>query len=76
MGVMKKSIKILLIIIAPALLACLVVLVLRPGEPDGPNAASISDTARGPSFEVRVVVPRLARSGQSAVSRQRHHFTI
>lgn len=61
---MKTSRKISLIIIALALLACLVVLVSRPDEPDEPDetvAASVSETSRGPSFEVRVVVPRLAR---------------
>ena len=56
------SIKTLLIIIGLALLACLVVLVLvmrksRPNEPD--LMASVSDASRGPSFEVRVVMPRL-----------------
>ena len=44
-----------LIIIALALLACLVVLRSRPDEPVG---ASVSETSRGPSFEVRVVMPR------------------
>ncbi|HSO76803.1 MAG TPA: hypothetical protein VLU47_18395, partial [Blastocatellia bacterium] len=50
-----------LIIIALALLACLAWLVWlasRPDEPDEPVAESVSDTSRGPSFEVRVVVPR------------------
>lgn len=50
-----------LIIIALALLGCLVVLVvlrLRPDEPDDLIGESVSDTSRGPSFEVRVVVPR------------------
>lgn len=45
-----------LIIIALALLACLVVIGSRPDET---AAASVSETSRGPSFEVRVVVPRL-----------------
>ena len=47
-----------LIIIALALLACLVVLVVLRSRPDEPVAASVSDTSRGPSFEVRVVMPR------------------
>ena len=53
-----------LIIIALALPACLAGLVWfgsRPDEPDEPVAESVSDTSRGPSFDVRVVVPRLAR---------------
>ena len=54
MGGMKKS----RIIIALALLAGLIVLGLRRGEP---VATNISDTSRGPSFEVHVVKPRLAR---------------
>lgn len=48
----------LIIIIALALLVCLVVLVSRPDEPVAPI---VSDTSRGPSFEVHVVKPRLAR---------------
>jgi hypothetical protein len=51
---MKRSMKISLIIIALALLACLVVLRSRPDEP---VATSVSDTSRGPSFEK----PRSAR---------------
>jgi len=58
MGVMKTSMKRSLIIIALALLACLVWLVLRTDEPD---AASVSDTSRGPSFDVRVEKPRMDR---------------
>jgi hypothetical protein len=46
------------ILIALALLACLVVIGSRPDEP---VAASISETSRSPSFEVRVVKPLLAR---------------
>jgi len=64
LGGVKKSIKTSLIIIALALLACLAWLVWlgsRPDEPDDTVGASVSDTSRGPSFEVRVVVPRLAR---------------
>lgn len=52
-----------LIIIALALLACLGCLVWfgsRPDEPDEPVGASVSETSRGPSFEVRVVMPRSA----------------
>jgi hypothetical protein len=55
---MKTSLKTSLIVIALALLACLVWLVSRPGEPD---ATSVSDTSRGPSFEVRVERPRIDR---------------
>jgi hypothetical protein len=61
---MKKSIKTSLIIIALALLACLAWLVWlgsRLAEPDETVAESVLDTSQGPSFEVRVVVPRLAR---------------
>jgi hypothetical protein len=57
---MKTSIKTWLIIIALAIvvLACLVWLGSRPAELDDPVAESVSDTSRGPSFEVRVVMPR------------------
>jgi len=55
---MKTSMKTALIIIALALLACLVWLVSRPNEPD---AASVPDTSRGPSFEVHVEKPRIDR---------------
>src|SRR5882724_2738677 len=58
---MKTSMKTSLIIIALALLACLAWLVWlgsRPDEPDETVAASVSEISRGPSFEVRVVVPR------------------
>jgi len=55
---MKTSIKISLIIIALSLLACLVVLVLR-SRSDEPVAESALDTSRGPSFEVKIVVPRM-----------------
>jgi len=60
---MKTSLKASLIVIAAllALLACLVWLVSRPDEPDVPVGTSISETSRGPSFEVSVVVPRLTR---------------
>lgn len=62
MAGMKRSMKISLIIIALALLACLVMisvrLVSRPNEPDTP---SVSDTSRGPSFEVQVEKPRIDR---------------
>lgn len=54
---MKPSIKIWLIIIALALVACLVVLVLRSRR-DEMVAESGPDTSHGPSFEVRVVMPR------------------
>ena len=58
---MKTSMKTSLIIILLALLACLVWLVSRPDEPDETVAESVLDTSRGPSFEVRVGVPRSAR---------------
>ena len=58
MGWMKKSKKTSLIVVALALLAGLVWLGSRPDEPVG---ASVSETSRGPSFEVRVEKPRLAR---------------
>jgi hypothetical protein len=59
---MKTSMKTSLIIIALALLACVVWLVWlgsRRDEPYEPVGESVSDTSRGPSFEVRVVMPRL-----------------
>ncbi len=55
---MKPSMKIWLIIIALTLLACLAWLVWRGSRPDEPIAESVLDTSGGPSFEVRVVVPR------------------
>lgn len=61
---MKTSIRTLLIIIALTLLvglAGLVWLGSRPDEPDEPFGESVSDTSGGSSFQVRVVVPRLAR---------------
>jgi hypothetical protein len=54
----KTSGKASLTIIALALLACLVWLGSRPAEPD---AASVSDASRSPSFEVRVERPRIDR---------------
>lgn len=59
---MKRSTKTSLIIIALVLLACLVWLVSRRDEADETDetvAASVSETSRGPSFEVRVIMPRL-----------------
>lgn len=58
LGGVKKSKKRLLIIVALALLACLVWLVWRGSQTDELVAESIPDTSGGPSFEVRVVVPR------------------
>ncbi len=61
---MKKSIKTSLIIIALALvggLVCLVCLVWLASRPDEPVAESVSDTSRGPSFEVRLERPRIDR---------------
>jgi hypothetical protein len=54
----KTSMKVSLIVVALASLACLVWLVSRPGEPD---AATGSGAARGPSFEVQVEKPRIDR---------------
>lgn len=58
---MKAPIKISLIIIALVLVACLACLVWFGSRRDEPVPESISDISQGPSFEVRVVVPRLAR---------------
>jgi hypothetical protein len=55
---MKRSMKTSLIIIALALLACVACLVWLGSRPDEPVGESVSNTSRGPSFEVRVVVPR------------------
>jgi hypothetical protein len=57
---MKKSMKASLIIIALALLACLVVLVVLRSRPNE-VAESALDTSGGPAFEVRVGVPRMGR---------------
>lgn len=54
---MKKSRK-TLIIIAVALLAGIVWLVWLASRPDYAVAENVLDTSRGPSFEVRVVIPR------------------
>ncbi len=64
---MKRSLKTSLTIIALALIACLVVIVAlvvlrtRPNKPDETVAVSLPEISRGPSFEVRVGVPRLGR---------------
>lgn len=60
MGGIKTSVKRWLSIIALALLAGLVVLMLRSrsDQPDEPVRASVSNTSPGSSFEVRVVMPR------------------
>ncbi|MDX6270855.1 MAG: hypothetical protein QOD28_2078 [Acidobacteriota bacterium] len=58
---MKRSKKASLIVLTLALVACLVWLVSRPGEPDETVGAGVSDTSGSPSFEVRVEKPRLAR---------------
>ena len=55
---MKTSVKASLIVVALALLACLVWLVSRPG---GPGGATGPDASRVPSFEVRVEKPRIDR---------------
>jgi hypothetical protein len=61
LGGMKKSMKTSLIIIALALVACLACLVWLGSGPDEPVGASVSDTSRGPSFEVNVERPRIDR---------------
>lgn len=64
LGGVKKSIKISLAIIAPALLACLVCIIWLGSRPDELNetvAQSVFNTSRGPSFEVRVITPRVGR---------------
>ncbi len=61
---MKKSIKTSLIVIALALVACLVSivwLVSRPGDLDRPVAESASGTSEGTAFEVNVERPRMDR---------------
>ncbi len=61
---MKTSIKTSLIVIALALLACLAGLVWlgsRRDQMDELVGESVSSSSPGPSFEVRVAVPRLAR---------------
>ena len=61
---MKKSIKTLLIVIALALVACLVFivwLVSRPGDLDRPIAESVSRTSEGTAFQVNVERPRMDR---------------
>lgn len=55
---MKPFMKIWLIIIAVALVACLAWLVWLGSRPDESDGESLSDTSQGPSFEVRVVMPR------------------
>jgi hypothetical protein len=58
MGDMKITMKTALIIIVLALLAGLVMFRWRP---DKLVPASVSNTSRGPSFDVCIVKPRLAR---------------
>lgn len=55
---MKRPLKVSLILLGLALLACLVLFRSRPKEP---TAAVMPDAPRRPSFEVRVVKPRIAR---------------
>jgi hypothetical protein len=58
---MKTATKTSLIIVALALLVCLACLVWlgsRPDESDETITESVSNTSPGPSFEVRVVMPR------------------
>ena len=54
----KTSVKASVIIIAAALLACVVWLLSRPNAPD---AGSVPDASRGASFEVSVEKPRMDR---------------
>jgi hypothetical protein len=58
---MKTSTKTSLIVVALALLACLACLVWLVSRPDEPDAAGVSDTSRGTSFEVQVEKPRMDR---------------
>jgi len=55
------KISLIIVIVALALLACLVVLVLRsrPDEQEESIAAGVSEASPGPSFAVRVIMPRL-----------------
>lgn len=58
---MKTPKKTSLVVITLALvagLACLVWLRSRPDDLEEPIGASVSDTSGGPSFEVRVIMPR------------------
>ncbi len=58
---MKKSIKTSLIVIALVFVACLAGLwwlSSRPAELDETLGPAVSDTSLGPSFEVRVIMPR------------------
>jgi hypothetical protein len=61
---MKKSLKTSLIVVALVLLASLVSIVWLASRPEQLGELveeSIPETSPGPSFEVRVIVPRLAR---------------
>ncbi|MEK6283732.1 MAG: hypothetical protein AABN95_25535 [Acidobacteriota bacterium] len=58
---MKKSIKTSMIVIALALVACLVCLVWLVSRSDESLTPSVSDTSRAPSFEVHVERPRMDR---------------
>jgi hypothetical protein len=58
---MKKSRKPSVIIIGLALLAGLACLIWLVSRPDQPVTESDLDTSQGPAFDVRVVVPRMAR---------------
>ncbi|HLL77235.1 MAG TPA: hypothetical protein VK421_18420 [Pyrinomonadaceae bacterium] len=58
MGGVKRSLKASLIVIALALLACVMMFILWPARPAAPSA---SGAPRGPSFEVRVERPRIDR---------------
>lgn len=58
LGGMKKAVKTSLFIIGFALVAGFGWLVWLGTRPDDSVAESVPDTSRGPSFEVRVVMPR------------------
>ncbi len=60
---MKQSFKTSVIVIALVLLAGIAGLVWLGSRPDEPEkfAANVAETSQGPSFEVRVLVPRMAR---------------
>jgi hypothetical protein len=58
---MKTSMTTSLIMIALALVACIAFVVWLRSRPDETVGESVSRTSSGPSFEVRVVVPRMAQ---------------
>ena len=58
---MKPYVKTLLIIVALALFVCFFLLVWLRSRSGKPVAASVPTTSGGPSFDVQVVKPRVAR---------------